>query len=92
MSLGIRLEDRPDLIYTIPARNFSHIDLSTNDSKTIRINTGATVGWDLKLISGLERGETLRWGEKVRKLSSTRHKNIILRIAHGDIYSNDRLN
>ena len=39
----------------------------------------------------LTPGEVKSWAYRTRKLTSTRHKNIILRVAHGDIYSNDRL-
>ena len=39
----------------------------------------------------LDPGELLSWTGKMRKLTSTRHKNILLRVAHGDIFSNSRL-
>ena len=39
----------------------------------------------------LQPGEVLHWTRRVKKLTSTRHKNIILRVAHGDLYTNDRL-
>ena len=39
----------------------------------------------------LQPGEVLSWATKIRKLTSTRHKNSVLRIAHGDVYTNDRL-
>lgn len=39
----------------------------------------------------LDPGEVYSWTNKTRKLTSTRHKNILLRVAHGDIFSNDRL-
>ena len=42
---------------------------------------------------GLEMTETqsLSWSLKLAKLKSTRHKNILLRVAHGDIYTNEKL-
>jgi hypothetical protein len=40
----------------------------------------------------MEPIETLSWGLKIRKLSSVRHRNLLLRLAHGDLYTNERLN
>ena len=39
----------------------------------------------------LSPGELLSWTKRISKLTSTRHKNIILRVAHGDVFSNSRL-
>ena len=39
----------------------------------------------------LDPGEVLAWTSKIRKLTGTRHKNILLRVVHGDIFSNSRL-
>ena len=39
----------------------------------------------------LTPGEVLAWTKRIKKLTSTRHRNIILRVAHGDIFSNERL-
>ena len=39
----------------------------------------------------LSPGEVLNWTGKIRKLTSVRHKSTLLRIAHGEIYSNSRL-
>ena len=36
-------------------------------------------------------GEVLSWTRKLKKLTSTRHKNILLRVMHGDVFSNERL-
>ena len=35
--------------------------------------------------------EVLSWTTRLSKLTSTRHKNILLRLVHGDIFSNSRL-
>ena len=42
---------------------------------------------------GVELGtaEALNWGFKLSKLTATKHKNILLRIAHGEIYTKERL-
>ena len=39
----------------------------------------------------LTPGEVLSWTGKIRKLTSVRHRSTLLRIAHGEIYSNSRL-
>ena len=39
----------------------------------------------------LTPGEVLSWTKRIRKLTSTKHRAIILRIAHGDIFSSSRL-
>ena len=36
--------------------------------------------------------ESLTWCLKVSKVTSTKHKNILLRVAHGDIYTKEKLN
>ena len=45
-----------------------------------------------KLGPVLTPGELLSWTKQLLKLTSTRHKNILLRVMHGDIFSNSRLN
>ena len=44
------------------------------------------IGYNLSSI------ESTSWGLKLTKLSSTRHKNVLLRVAHGEIYTKERLN
>ena len=44
-----------------------------------------------KIGLALNPGEVLAWTKRLKKLTSTRHKNILLRVAHGDIFSNSRL-
>ena len=39
----------------------------------------------------LTPGELLSWTKSIKLLTSTRHKNILLRLVHGDIFSNARL-
>ena len=39
----------------------------------------------------LTPGEVINWTSKLRKLTSVRHRSILLRVAHGEIYSNSRL-
>ena len=35
--------------------------------------------------------ESLTWGLRIRKLTNTSHKALLLRVAHGDIYTQDKL-
>ena len=68
--------------------------ISTLSSKSIRI---ACTGDELDMVNVfklgpiLTPGELRSWTGKLKKLTSTRHKNILLRAAHGDIFSNSRL-
>ena len=39
----------------------------------------------------LTHGELSSWTHRLKRLTSVRHKNILLRLAHGDIFSNSRL-
>ena len=39
----------------------------------------------------LSPGEVQSWTRKLKKLTSVRHRSTLLRIAHGEIYSNSRL-
>jgi hypothetical protein len=45
---------------------------------------------DFKIGLALSVAESKTWLNNVRTLTSVKHRNIILRVAHGDIYSNDR--
>ena len=83
--------DKKDLYVTNSEKTRS---ISTMSSRDIR---GQQTDEDDKLIClykigmVLNQGEVLSWTTKVRKLTSVRHKNILLRVAHGDIFSNARL-
>ena len=39
----------------------------------------------------LDPGELISWTKQTRRLTSTRHRNTLLRVAHGDVFSNERL-
>ena len=39
----------------------------------------------------LSRSEALNWANRLSKLCSVRHRNILLRVAHGEIYTNEKL-
>ena len=70
------------------------VKISSLSSKMLRLNSydqdqNIICVYKQDLI--LNPGEVKSWTKQIRKLTSTRHKNIILRVAHGDIYSNERL-
>ena len=44
-----------------------------------------------KLGNNLTTAEALTWGNKLSKLTSTKHKNVLLRFAHGEFYTKLKL-
>ena len=71
-------------------KKFRNLNICT--SKEIResrtLTNPVTV---LKLGVTLTTNESLNWGLKISKLTSTKHKNVILRAAHGEVYTKERL-
>ena len=65
--------------------------LSSKQLRTFRLADEDTMQCILKLGIILTPGELLSWTLRIKKLTSTRHKNILLRTVHGDIFSNSRL-
>ena len=68
------------------------LDLEALSSKTIR---SIIAKYDPlcvhKFGTILTPSEALTWGENLRKVVSVRHKAILLRVAHGDIYTRSKL-
>ena len=74
-------------------RNKKMCDLRKLSSKEIReISIGINPICVHKLGCIMTPSEALNWGEAVRRISSTKHKSILLRTAHGDIYTKEKLN
>ena len=44
-----------------------------------------------KIGCGLRDLETRTWGLKLSKLTSVKHRNVLLKVAHGEVYTKDRL-
>ena len=65
-------------------RNLSSKEIRTHCSEALPICS-------FKLGAVATPNETLTWGTNLTKVSSVRHRNTILRVAHGDIYTNLRL-
>ena len=83
----------PNEIY--PLKNGKmFVAVSSLSSKTLRLNFKLKYDSIICLYKQglvLDPGEVVSWTGSLRKLTSNRHRNIILRIAHGDVYSNERL-
>ena len=70
------------------------VKVSTLSSKVFRLHLKSSEDnliCAYKIGMLLTPGEVKNWVRNKRKLTSTRHKNILLRLAHGDIFSNSRL-
>ena len=66
--------------------------LSTLTSKEIRLaQSSKTPILDFKLGIKLTSSESVNWGTRIKKLTSTRHKNSLLRALHGEVYTGERL-
>ena len=65
--------------------------LSSKDLRMNQINVEDRMICTYKSGLILDPGELTSWTLRTRKLTSTRHKNVILRVAHGDVFSNGRL-
>ena len=65
--------------------------MSSKDIRLSRTNFGDNIINVYKIGMVLDPGELLSWTKRVKSLTSTRHKNILLRVAHGDVFSNARL-
>ena len=95
MPIGIRdaqgsLENNE--IFPIKIRQLVHISsLSSKELRLNGVNEEDQIICIFKLGPKLTPGEVLSWTGKIKKLTSTRHKNILIRVAHVDIFSNARL-
>ena len=63
--------------------------LTSNSIRLLRCDDDPITIFKAGLI--LSPNESLSYMNKVRKLTSTRHKNIILKYLHGEVYTNERL-
>ena len=77
-----------------PTKSHQVVRLSTLSSKILRLNLmneDENMICMYKIGMALTPGEVISWTGKLKRLTSTRHKNILLRLVHGDIFSNGRL-
>ena len=81
-----------NFLETIQIKNKSK-PLNLSSTKEIRESrTNKQVIREFKIGLNLSEMEARSWGLKLSKLSSTRHKNLLLRVAHGEIYTKEKLN
>ena len=82
----------PDTLVSIVIRDrLKKIDQCS--SKEIRDNLFLkTPITEFKIGISLSKVESETWCLRIAKLTSTRHKNVLLKIAHGDIYTKEKLN
>ena len=76
-----------------PGKDFTIKVLSSLSSKNLRenfINDEELIICDYRSGIILTPGEVLNWTANVKKLTSTKHRCCLLRIAHGDVYTNER--
>ena len=68
------------------------VQLCSLSSKQIRTNRTTTEPiLEFKLGPRLTARETLNWGQNVSSLTCTKHKDVLLRLIHGELYSKERL-
>ena len=78
--------------YAVLFRQHSIVNIGGLSSKNLRENlTTIDPICIYKLGPILTPGELLCWTRMTRKLTSTRHKDILLRFMHGELYSKERL-
>ena len=72
--------------------NYREKPLNKCSSKEIRIELVSNVPiTNYKIGLELNERDALSWGYKISKLTSTRHRHNLLKVAHGDVYTKDRL-
>ena len=95
LTRGQQVSVRPRASYELypMARDQAVVNISGISSKSFRINNRNLDNIICLYKQGLvlTPGEVLCWTKRIKGLTSTRHKNIMLRIVHGDIFSNARL-
>ena len=80
-----------NVMEAFPTKERTVTNISALSSKQIRLMNLQVANCAFKVGTPLMPGELLSWTRKIKKLTSTRHKNILLRLVHGDIFTNERL-
>ena len=78
----------------MPTSELNLVKLTTLTSKmirTYRVREEDQMINIYKLGPIMNQGEVLAWTKRMKLLTSTRHKNVLLRAIHGDIFSNGRM-
>ena len=94
LAANLAVDGGLDKLHACPVGGRRLTDISKLTSKQIRVrhhNDEEQMICIFKAGLILTPGELLAWTKRTKKLTSTRHKNILLRLVHGDIFSNSRL-
>ena len=91
-AIGIRLAAATpeDLVtYYLTGNSKSIVKCSSKEFRLGRSNSEPIKTFKIGMT--LTKSEALSWGLKLSKIKSTAHKNITLRVAHGEIYTKEKL-
>ena len=85
-----RLEKKTFYLRSFLGKRFKSISSCT--SKELRENLSDLAPiTQFKIGMTLSNSEAINFGNRLSKITNVRHKSVILRIAHGDIYTKDKL-
>ena len=92
LALVYNLPPPPDEFASSFYINKKHKHLGKITSKEFRTNrTADSPILEFKLGVRLSESDSRTWSLRLSKLTSTKHKNILLRVVHGDIYTQSKL-
>ena len=94
LQINVGVDTSPNLLEMCPVRDLTTASICNMSSKVIRLNQVSDLDQMINVYKSgpiLDPGEVLAWTKRKKKLTSTRHKNIILRVIHGDVFVNSRL-
>jgi len=81
---GCMLPTKPGILADLASISAKDIRLASKDMESQVICI-------YKIGLTLQPGEVINWSRNVKRLPSVRHKSTLLRLAHGEVYSNSRL-
>lgn len=84
---GLHDEDR--LTYFIKGKAMNLADIKSRQFRLSRSDNTPICIFKIGLI--IQPQSALSWFHRINKLTSTKHKNMILKICHGDVYTKERL-
>ena len=85
----ILMRNSSSLNYVVKGRFIELSKLSSRDIRLNLTNNDPLCSYKIGIITN--PATTLAWGSAISKLTSVRHRSIILRTAHGEIYTKERL-
>ena len=91
-AIGFQLDNQTNLSsqsYVVGSKMKQLKSLTSKEIRLARLKYEPACSFKIGL--HLTENESLSWSLKLSKVKSTKHKNILLRVAHGDIYTNEKL-